>query len=116
MNVLLDAAFPASAADRGNSGVILGRWSGGEETDLGLLRYAHDAGFDAVAFLGPDVLARPEVLSTARELGLAVIVLTNQVPTRATVDLEVNLNDIRLRVRPGRLITVGSRVVTSRQI
>lgn len=116
MKLLLDAAFPKQSEDRGHSGVLLKRWAGGEETDVGLMRYAHDNGFDGVAFLGHDVLARPEVLSAAKIMGLALIVVVTEVPSRGIADLEFNLVGLSTHARAGHVVTVRARSVDGKPI
>lgn len=77
------------------------RWQGLGLSDLEVLKSASQDGFDAVALLGRASLARPEVISTAIEQLLAVIVTANVSPVEAVLALGVHAATIQQRLKPG---------------
>ncbi len=101
MRVLLDQAFPTMVAQVSRREFELVRWQGLGLSDLEVLKSASQDGFDAVALLGRASLARPEVISTAIEQLLAVIVTANVSPVEAVLALGVHAATIQQRLKPG---------------
>lgn len=106
MKLLLDSAFPISAESRGNSGVELLRWTGGEIPDSELLRKADEDGFDGVVFIGNSAAARPDIQAALDELPRIVVIVHAEVPSKAVRHLEANLAQLRSTARPGGIYIV----------
>lgn len=86
MRVLLDTGLPASLVE--HSIPLLSLSSGANSliygTDQEVVVRAANEGFEAVAFLGRETLARIELLETVQEVGIALIVTNSDEPVQAS--------------------------------
>ncbi len=111
MRILLDASLPPSLEEHSTP---LVRFEAapeltGRNSDEELLTGAAEHGFDAVALLGRETLARLALLEIAQRLGLAVVVTNSREPVEASDQLAEHVEQLAEQVGPGRLVLVLTR-------
>lgn len=111
MKILLDSAFSRALEDYSRPGIDLHRWSGSDVSDLDLLGQADRDGYQAIVFLGQQVLARPAAREAASQLGVTLVVTTSTDPLSAQKHLESHLPALASSIGKGRVVRVTSHGV-----
>lgn len=113
MRILLDASLPASLREHGTRLVtfVADPALTATSSDEELLEEIAERGFEAVALLGREALARLSMLEAARDLGTCVVVTNSEEPVQASQHLADRIEDVAEQVGPGRVILVLAREV-----
>lgn len=114
--LLLDSAFPEPTTGYSRPGIVLDRWHHEDLSDTQLVAAADKDGYQAVAFVGPEVLARDEVIDAAIRAGISLVITTAADPLRAQRDIVVHLPSVGKAAGRGRLVWVTAHGVRKRRL
>ena len=111
MRILLDQPFPVTAGQLQPREVSLERWQGVDISDAELISEAVEDNYNAVAFLGRAVLARPELLRQLDQSRLPAIIVAEADPIQGMLAMLAHLRAIESKLSPsGACIVHSTRV------
>jgi predicted nuclease of predicted toxin-antitoxin system len=107
MRLLADSALPALIAEPNSSSAEIVRFAGGAMRDIDVLSFASLNGFVGVILLGRQSEADADLLASARDLGVSLILTISEVPTEAAYHVLARIEDIAALLPTSEPIVVG---------
>ncbi len=102
MKLLVDSSFPKRLHQLPNRhGVDVDRYDG-SAPDRDLVRYAAEAGYDALLVLDQELVTRPAIRELAEEVGVTLVCSVTDDPVDAETYLRSSLSTLAERVRRWR--------------